>query len=924
MRNQETSRQQGAVQAASWRFNKLTLAVAMALGGVAAIPGQALAAAPDAGVPIGNTASATYTDASAVARNVTSNQVQTTVLQVASFTLTTDGNKYVTLGGQVAFPHTLTNTGNGTDTFVLSLAQLATDQFDLNNVHIYDDADGNGVADNTTAREGSTISLPRNGQYKFVVVGYAPASGVLNGNTSQVVVTADSRVYQGVPGSDPADVPNTDTATITADAVINVTKAADVSIGPTGTVITYTLTYTNTGNNTARNVTLVDAIPAGTTYVNGSGLWNGATLTDGAGGDPSGIAYDYNVSSAGKVTAVVASVAPNVKATVKFQVVVNANTAPGINAVNNVADVTYDPDNNAGTNNDVGPTPTNVVPFTVQQTADVAANESTVTNAYGGVTDTYTVASANQGAIVTFLDQVWNRSNGSDTFNITYSNASFPAGTAIQLFKADGVTPLQDSNGDGIPDTGPVSAGGRYQVVVKATLPNNASGDNGGLGYDMTVTAASTVAGAIAVHTTDAVTNHLNTINASTVDISNAGGLGAGTGPAAQTNGGNPWTTKAVNPGASATFVLNVQNTSSVADNYDLLADKDGTFGGTNDLPAGWSATFYQDGGAGDCSTLGASVTNTGTLTAGATGVYCGVVAVPATAAATPTVPQSIYFQAKSATTGSVDFKLDAVSVNTVRSLQMINDNSGQVFPGGTVVYTHRLTNLGNIDEGVNAGDIVLSATNTLAGFTTILYYDTDGSGTLTAADQQFTDISALTGTAGGTGLQPGEQIRIFAKVQAPGTATPGTSDTATIVATTTNGPVNGVAAPAAVTNLDVTQVIGGQIRLDKTQALDSACDGTADTAFSNANLSAKPGECLIYRVAAQNQGVSPVTSVVISDATPTFTTLESTALAPSITAPGTITSNPGDGNAGTVQATIATINGGASVTLEFEVKIDN
>ena len=93
----------------AWRLNPLALSVALVLGGVSA---QALAVAPDAGQTIGNIATATYTDGSGVIRPATSNPVSTTVLQVASFTLDAAQTKFVTLGGQVVYPHTLTNTHN--------------------------------------------------------------------------------------------------------------------------------------------------------------------------------------------------------------------------------------------------------------------------------------------------------------------------------------------------------------------------------------------------------------------------------------------------------------------------------------------------------------------------------------------------------------------------------------------------------------------------------------------------------------------------------------------------------------------------------------------------------------------------------------------------------------------------------------------
>ena len=70
-----------------------------------------------AGTTIGNQAAATYTDASLTPRAATSNTVTTIVAQVAAFTLTANQSQVAAQGAPVNFPHTITNTGNGTDSF---------------------------------------------------------------------------------------------------------------------------------------------------------------------------------------------------------------------------------------------------------------------------------------------------------------------------------------------------------------------------------------------------------------------------------------------------------------------------------------------------------------------------------------------------------------------------------------------------------------------------------------------------------------------------------------------------------------------------------------------------------------------------------------------------------------------------------------
>lgn len=949
MRTQETTRQIARPSTSKiWRFNGVAAAVAVALGGLAAVPGQAFAAAPAANSIIGNTATASYTDASAVPRTATSNTVQTIVQQVGSFTLTADNNKFVAPGGQVVYAHTLTNTGNGSDTFTLTSAQTANqaapkDNFNLTGFAIYADLDGNGVADNATDLTNSTVTLASGGVFKFVVVGSAPGTQIATDAAITTVTATNS-----APNTTTTTVTNTDTATVTADAVIAVTKSASVITGPIGTVIEYTLTYTNTGNNTATNVTITDAIPQGAStgglkYIANSGVWSGtvAALTDLNAENQSGIAYEVTGTAPTQtVNIVIASVGANVSGTVKFQVKVddqptavdgNGVAAPGI--LTNTANFAYGNGSTTITNQ-----PTNSVDFLVTQTASVAANDSATLSTLTGVNDIVEVASAGQGTTVSFDNYIWNNGNGTDTFNITYANAGlngFPVGTSFQLFQADGVNVLQDTNSDGVPDTGALASGASYKVVLKATLPANATGSN----FNVVKRATSVVDPT----KTDTVTDNLAAITVNVVDLSNnttAGqttfGAGGASDAGTEANGvaAAPWMTKTINPGTSTTFTLLVENKVGAADNYNLSADSDNGFAPLN-LPAGWTVTFRNDGGVGDCSTTGATITNTGTINAGANKLVCAVVTVPTTQV--PVTAQSIYFRVLSPVTGVADTKKDAVTVNTYRNLQMTSDNTGQVFPGGSVVYTHILTNNGNVTEGTGSGDIVFTGVNTLAGtgFSTVFYIDTNNDGALDAGDQALTaaNFQTLTGTTTGytgaganvSGLAPTESVRIFAKVQAPGSATPGTTDAATITADVSNA-INTVAAPTDPVNTDTTNVIGGQIRLDKTQALDADCNGAADVGYAVTNINALPGACIMYRITATNEGVSNVTGVTINDSTPAFTKLIKTPTYltdPTSSTGGAVTS-PADGAAGAISTVFGTMTGSQDETLEFSVKIDN
>lgn len=846
-------------------------------------PLQAFAATPLAGTSIGNQAAASYTDASLTPRVVTSNTVSTIVQQVASFTLAATQTKSASPGGTVYFPHTLTNTGNGTDTFTLATANNAGGTFDFSTIALYVDANGDGVPDNATPIL-STGALAAGGIFRFVAAATVPGAAT-NGNTDSLNVTA-----VGTATAVPAPLQtNVDTANVSGNAVINVTKAISAGSGasPSGPH-TYTLTYTNTGNSTATALTLLDAIPVGMTYVPNSGRWSvtGATvLTDAdtlAQGTSPTIVYDFGVTLANRVTAVISSIPAGTSGTVTFQVNVNSNVAPS--NLNNTATYTY--------NDGVAPVAsqnTNTVGFTVNQTASLTMT-------------TTTVASATQGATVSFTNVVTNTGNGTDSFDITIGTSAFPVGTTFQLFKSDGSTPLVDTNGNSTPDTGPMLPGAVYNVILKASLPTGASG---GGAYTVPKTATSKFNPAIFTTTIDTLT----TISASTVDLTNnsarTDSTPAGTailGNAATTGFGATTTTvittNTTNPGTTTRFNLFVNNTSLVADNYNLTAAG---------LPVGWSVVFRDSTSTGIGN--GAIITNTGTINAGFnTAVYADVT-VAANAAPGTT---NIDFTVTSPTTGATDVKRDAVSVNTINNVTLTPNNTGQVFPGGSVVYSHTLTNNGNVSQNITFAAGFLTDSQVAAGWTSVLY--TDNGGTVGALDATDSAVTTTTNFA----LAAGASQTLFVKVFAPGSAAISTSDITTVTVTYPTG--------TAVAT-DTTTVIGGQVTLTKLQALDAACDGTADTAFGVANITtgAIPGACIRYQITATNVGTTNVTGLVVSDGTPSSTTYNvgSTPNPAAVTGVGNTITAPIVNTAGTIQATIPTLTPSASSVITFGVRID-
>ncbi|PWB15074.1 hypothetical protein DCO44_07060 [Acinetobacter sp. AM] len=894
--------------------NSLYVSIATILGGFAFFATGAHAAAPAAGTNISNIATASYVDGTSTTRTVTSNEVKTTVLQVGSFTLEQNRTATANPNGVVTLSHVLTNTGNGTDEFTLNLANVAGDNFDFSNIAIYLDANKDGVPDNGTNLAGQKVTLNAGESVGLVVVGTTAATASA-GNSGQLELSAASSYITVL--ADKTKL-NTDTVTIVTGAVIQVTKSANVTAVARGDTVTYELTYKNTGNSDAANLTIEDILPSGVTYVAGSARWSGQTaaLTD-ATGDEAAAAAKYEFTN-NKVQLVLASVARNSTGKLTFQVTVDSAAPAG--KITNIA--TFDPDG-PGTETSQ---PTNPYDVTVQSTYTGTINDN--------ASDTYSDAqktsdptkndlietTAVQGSPVLFgassaTEDIWihNLGNVAETYNITVNKSALPAGSIVELLKSDGNTPLTDTNGDASVDSGPLASGGHLEISARITLPNGYTGPITAPGLDTILTITPVHAPA----SSDTVTLRISNITASKVDLSNGKGnknyteddTGL-TGEGAYVSN-NVVTTVTTKPGVAATFPIAVTNYGSTSDNYN--------FGTEQALPSGWTVEYFVADANGVCSAT--KVTNTGAIQPNTTAYFCAKV-TPSTDA-TPANSQDIVFTINSPATGLTDKMKDHLTVEAVRGLSFLADQQGQVAPGGTIVYKHTLTNNGNVVEGIADGTLPISITHDPAtnGFVTSVYVDKNNNG-IADTDELVTDIQNLNkwliATNAADGLSPKESINILVKVEAPSNATAGQADLS-IVTVTPTGALNGTAAPAAVTVTDKTTVNIGQVRLEKMQALDAACDGTPDGGFGTSTLQAKPGACIIYQIKAVNDGNQAVTKVEITDAVPSYTTLGSSpAAALEPVSKGTVTNT-----ANNLKSSQFDLAPSETVTMKFSVKVD-
>lgn len=913
------------------RLNQLAASIALAAGGVALMP-TAQAAAPAAGSNISNIATASYTDGNGKSQNVTSNEVKTTVLQVGAFTLEQNGTATVTPNGTATISHTLSNNGNGTDSYTISLTQLDSDSFDLTNVHVYLDANKDGVPDNTTDLIGKTVTLNAGQSVGLVVVSTSPITATA-GQTAQYTLTATS-TFDGTKDND------TDTVTVTAGAALSLIKSA--SVAPNGD-ITYTLTYRNTGNADATNVEIDDALDlTKVTYVSGSAKWSGSgsdtTLTDAAGGDPTGINY-FADATTGKIALVLTNVPKNSTGKITFEVRAKPNNSATITNTATIIDL---PENDPSVDTDpstplpttLTPSPSNTTTVTPNKVFTGTVNDS-LTDAYADdakdnntpTKDDTIYSTTTQGTPVVFGNDagstdggpdkivIHNTGNATETYNVTYDKSGLEAGSIVQLFKADGATPLTDTNGDGIVDTGPLAAGTTVQIQVKVTLPASYNTPVDDKTSDDVIVTVKPVSDPTAL--VDTIKLSIVDVTPATVDLFKDDNTDTTTGTktpgATGLDTGSPVESISVAGGQPAVFQIDVKNSGATPDNFNLT---------NSTLPTGWTVQYFKDNGKGEPT--GSALTNTGNIAPGAT-VNLVAVVTPPTNAPVSTTP--VVFTVTSPVTGLSDSLTDEVKVKETRKLTLVSDNVGQVAPGGTVTYTHTLTNNGNILEGATDGSLPFTLSND-KNWNTTLYVDLDGNGIADANELvSGTDIGAVLknydlDTNGIKGLEAGQSVKLIVKVEAPSTAVAGTQDTATLTVSPTATAAGTQQSP--LTNIDLTTVNDGQVRLVKEQALDAACDGTADTSFTQNNLSAKPGTCVVYRITATNQGNVDVTNVQLTDSTPAYTTFQALSGLSPIVVNATIGNSPANGMTGNVTATQGKLAPNTASQLQFVVKIDN
>lgn len=923
----------------SLRTRCLALGVLLAVG-----LGSEIAAASrtPAGTVIRNQAAVTFQrdDATGNIYQSTSNEVLIEVNAVYGISIVPDGTAAApgqtqnvvssgTFGGRVqaSFAYLLQFTGNAPDTATLSPAfDSAEAGFRPELIDgdtgflIYSDLDADGVADTDDVLVASWRDANADGavdsaevQSNSLGFTYQPDDTVALLVSFYVSegLTAGLKTNVGVNGASVADVTKTDVsnvseATVVSDAVMVVTKDADVSnVGPAGSVV-FTINATNAGTSSAlRRTYTVDAStyagvlvfdvlplvqnsdaapaisaasivsePAGVTgtivYANPVPAVTDAAYTS---WDPTAGASwvwstTYNagdtvigyISSNGTVDADIVATEGVV---LQFTATVPADAIE--QSLENYAYAHY----TTGTIGIQTIRARNAVQFAISRDHGVVIRDTDFeSNALHSTTivndtlpDEQQLTGTEAGTTVWFTNRVFNTSGGTDTFDIMVESeltggAPLPSGFQLRLFRSDGVTPLVDTGINGIADTGPLEPAGAdlntplafTDIMVQVELPDNAAT----LATDIEITVTAKSVGNSTI--TDTTLDYIRAVTASSMNLANHTVPVAG--PADEV--AYQQTTAAGDVVDFPLIVENKANSSGSPDTYTLTVPT---------LPSGWTVIFYRDinkDGVVDAAEL-QPVLRTDETAAGGDSYVIARVFVPEetlgdSVPGTPLVHDAydLTFRATSTNNPTVfDEQDDTVLVDYQNLFELRPDRQGSAEPGSVVQYVHTLRNLGERNNR-----FFIDVTGGHSNWVYRLLLD-DASGLLPEAvdpsdsvTRPYIDLTAK----GGATPEADFILSIFVPI-----STPVNQVDSTFLLASANDP----ASPATRFDalplhdvVDITRVLRGDLVLTK----------SVDVPEST---SVDPGDTLTYTTEFFNKGSGVLTEVNIVDAIPANTSYD-------------------------------------------------
>ena len=238
--------------------------------------------------------------------------------QVAGVDVEQPRSSLAQAGTSILFSHTITNVGNGPDTFILTATSL-----DGWPIRMVLDVNGDGTEDAGDAPIVGPLALNMDASAQVLVVLDIPAGTPAAAAAAAVTLTATSQFDTGVTDS------ITDDLEVTPPTPsLGLLKTVDAASAVAGDILTYTITYQAAwlGSN---DLTIRDTIPAGLSYEAGTLRLGARALTDVSGDDEG-----YHDQTTGVIVVTVPAADIQLEDSVSFQVrVVPVRTATMIQNV---------------------------------------------------------------------------------------------------------------------------------------------------------------------------------------------------------------------------------------------------------------------------------------------------------------------------------------------------------------------------------------------------------------------------------------------------------------------------------------------------------------------------------------------------------------------------------------------------------------
>lgn len=440
------------------------------------------------GTVISNTALCTYISPEGISYTQVSNTVETVVARVYGILIEPDKQELVSSPGSfVEFPFLLENTGNGKDRFVLSVDNLSGDSGELENLQIFYDRNGNGKIDPGENSISETEVLQPGQIIPLILKGKIPSSAV-RGHLS-VRITGVS-----VGDKTKVDSNNIYTVKVSKAGFIVIKKSVNISKIKPGGKLKYTLKIENVGSSSVNGakvftdfdnngvpeertgILIYDKLPAGFIFREASAnLFNWIVIYKGS----KDSYWKRDVSSISGNLEYVGILSPknSTFSPSEFGIFTIQGTLCGSFSGLLLKNRAYGVFSSEGKRQVVE---SNTAVVKVEPVVRVVVDDVDDGTGYSGSgrpgdpDDLTVVKGISTGNWVVFKNEAWNLGNRVDVVNLLVDKSLSQnlKGLTVHFYSSDGRV-LTDSDGDGLPDVGPVPPGGKRIFYTKVFIPSS-------------------------------------------------------------------------------------------------------------------------------------------------------------------------------------------------------------------------------------------------------------------------------------------------------------------------------------------------------------------------------------------------------------------------------------------------------------------